>query len=731
MIKNNCFTKGYRFFILFVSCIFKFYSAHAEDISLTHEIVKPDGVILEKTYDLDGVLSSLESSDGSIAYSYSFNPEEQTLEIYDHITDSCTKKVYDSSGNLIQETLASGLTISKTYDSEGKLISLKFPDNSYVTYEYDTSYLRAIHRYNEKGEKIYTHRYTKYDSSGKLVSQELIGDLGAVDFSFDSEGKREKTSSSYLSQEIISYDLLGNISKLKHNTILREFFYDDQSRLVKETAGSNHTYGYDNCDNLIYKNGQSYNANDLNQLSDTFQYDLNGNLIVSSDGTLYAYDALNRLISAQKGDSKTLFTYDPFHRLIAKTTMKDSSQETLFFIYDGQNEIGAVDISGKIVELRILAPHSSVEAERSIAFELSDKIYAPIYDLFGNVVKLIPLSGSDDIETFDYNAFGEEAISSSKNPWRLFSKRFDQDTHLYYFGRRFYDPFLGRWLTPDPERLDGMNFYTYLHNNPYTYLDLEGLKSHKRFSFFTVDNWKLLPNPFSFVNPLPKEKPVHYELAETDDQTYEQDSHIFYVNGINNSFDEAKTNAQFISDMTSNLNVHGTYSPTQGLFTDCVNYFRRFHRKHSSPAKALKHQIKEHIHNHPSQPILIVCHSNGAVITRNALELLDDEERQKVSVVAIAPAAFIPEHLCKSVTHYESENDFVPKLDRKGRRKAKNKDNIITLKPHPKAPLFDHSLTSPTYEEPLKEEIAKHLETQEEASSENPQENTETQSQTT
>ncbi|MGK5595405.1 MAG: RHS repeat-associated core domain-containing protein, partial [Parachlamydiaceae bacterium] len=46
---------------------------------------------------------------------------------------------------------------------------------------------------------------------------------------------------------------------------------------------------------------------------------------------------------------------------------------------------------------------------------------------------------------------------------------------LSYFGRRYYDPTLGRWLTPDPIGYeDGSNLYAYVHNNPCFYSDPEG-----------------------------------------------------------------------------------------------------------------------------------------------------------------------------------------------------------------------------------------------------------------
>ena len=47
-----------------------------------------------------------------------------------------------------------------------------------------------------------------------------------------------------------------------------------------------------------------------------------------------------------------------------------------------------------------------------------------------------------------------------------------------YFGKRYYSPALGRWVTPDPAGfIDGPNLYAYVHNRPLSLLDPYGLAS--------------------------------------------------------------------------------------------------------------------------------------------------------------------------------------------------------------------------------------------------------------
>src|SRR5581483_11585854 len=52
----------------------------------------------------------------------------------------------------------------------------------------------------------------------------------------------------------------------------------------------------------------------------------------------------------------------------------------------------------------------------------------------------------------------------------------DNATSLYYYGARYYAPWLGRWLSPDPAGPgDGPNLYAYVRGNPVRFVDDGGL----------------------------------------------------------------------------------------------------------------------------------------------------------------------------------------------------------------------------------------------------------------
>jgi RHS repeat-associated protein len=68
------------------------------------------------------------------------------------------------------------------------------------------------------------------------------------------------------------------------------------------------------------------------------------------------------------------------------------------------------------------------------------------------------------------------------SPWRFASKRTDHESGYVFFGRRYYSPEAGRFLTPDPTGFsDGPNLYSYVHNSPLVLIDPYGLFSIEDF----------------------------------------------------------------------------------------------------------------------------------------------------------------------------------------------------------------------------------------------------------
>lgn len=121
----------------------------------------------------------------------------------------------------------------------------------------------------------------------------------------------------------------------------------------------------------------------------------------------------------------------------------------------------------------------------AIAVEPDGQPYVPLHDQRGNTTVLLSADGSP-VEIYRYSAFGETKIFAPNGDqrtnsvvgfcWRYSSKRTDEETGLIYFGRRYYDPTLLNWITPDPKGLEeGPNLYAYCLANPLRYCDVWGL----------------------------------------------------------------------------------------------------------------------------------------------------------------------------------------------------------------------------------------------------------------
>jgi RHS repeat-associated protein len=99
----------------------------------------------------------------------------------------------------------------------------------------------------------------------------------------------------------------------------------------------------------------------------------------------------------------------------------------------------------------------------------------------------IALTGSlgDTLYECQYNAYGQiinethhqdDIDSLPNNPLRFQGQYYDEETGLHYNLNRYYDPFIGRYITQDPLGiLGGLNSYQYVNGDPINWIDPLGL----------------------------------------------------------------------------------------------------------------------------------------------------------------------------------------------------------------------------------------------------------------
>jgi RHS repeat-associated protein len=184
---------------------------------------------------------------------------------------------------------------------------------------------------------------------------------------------------------------------------------------VTDPQGSTSTHEYNASDCL------SRRIDPLGK-AEIFSSDGNGNLTSTTDRktqtATFTYDALNRRTQASYQDgSVATFTYDAGDRLSSADDTAD--------------------------------PH------RPITFT-SDPLD-----------RLLTETTSLGTVTYTYEAFGRTETAGTPNPNAFrFTGREDDDTGLYYYRARYYDPTRSRFVSEGPIGFAGRNLYSYVRNGP-------------------------------------------------------------------------------------------------------------------------------------------------------------------------------------------------------------------------------------------------------------------------
>lgn len=98
------------------------------------------------------------------------------------------------------------------------------------------------------------------------------------------------------------------------------------------------------------------------------------------------------------------------------------------------------------------------------------------------------------------------------------------------------------------------------------------------------------------------------------------------------------------------------------------------------------------------------CHSQGAIHVKNALSCYPQARRGRISVVAIAPGAYITPDISSNVIHYISD-DLIPRIDKKGKKLAAKR--IFYVNASTKDFFANHSFASDLYLNIIGEEVVR------------------------
>jgi RHS repeat-associated protein len=439
--------------------------------------VKPSG---EATlYDYDDLDNLIGLKGPALSYLYEYDSLGSLIRATDVLNGSGIIRTVDPSGNVTCERLASGKVIRKSYDHADRPFSLTLPDRSEVRFSYDPLHLRSISRHDANGVHRHSHEYQEYNLLG-LVTSETAADGSHTSYTYDLKGRLTSKSNPALSITVNNYTADDCPCDVTEDGNEIRLGYDALCQLTKEPE---HSHEFSPLYNPVSEDGQTADVNDQDQLVSLggiqSSYDADGRLVHKhgADSDLaFTYDSLDRLVTVEAPNLKVAFTYDALGRRTTKTVEDrrgwiGAANYHESYLYDGDQEIGTISEDGQIKQLRI-----GLGGRPSVAIELNGTAYSPFSDLRGNVRTLTAIETGEIADSYQYTAFGPTGpLPSHSNPWRFAGKRTDDELGLVYFGKRYYDPQLARWLTPDPVGiLKAHNLYAYCLNNPWRYCDPEG-----------------------------------------------------------------------------------------------------------------------------------------------------------------------------------------------------------------------------------------------------------------
>lgn len=284
-----------------------------------------------------------------------------------------------------------------------------------------------------------------------------------------------------------SYDAIGNFTNIADSVYsgtnsgsFGKIQYDDLNRLASATNGTgSFFFGYDSTGN-VKTNSESglaaygYNAANrphavTNANGIRYLYDLNGN-VANRGGMRLVYNVNNQMsavlrptMTVQCGygaDGARLWKSNATNSLQVwiGNTYEEKNGQILFHIYAGGQLVCTFDSTGTNV---FQYYHPTVLTSTSVQTD----------------------TNGNPIQRFEYSAFGQSRYTQGTSAFapsrRYTGQVLDDDTGLYYYNFRYYDPQLGRFIQPDniiPDLSNpqSWNRYTYCVNSPLRFTDPSG-----------------------------------------------------------------------------------------------------------------------------------------------------------------------------------------------------------------------------------------------------------------
>jgi insecticidal toxin complex protein TccC len=416
------------------------------------------------------------------------------------------KQVYSAVGQLLEKRLSNGVVINYHYEEKtqrlSRLHSLRLSDNQSLqdlNYRYDPigNILEIFDKSKEPGfyanEKTEAVSQYRYDSLYQLIeangieSQQAAKESAMRNPALQLGNPDASRCVNYT--RTYEYDTGGNLYEIQHRGVqsyTQSLEIEAQSNrgIEKRDNGPNLVESFDANGNLLYLNiAQPLQWDSRNQLQQIVQLKRE----TYSDKEQYRYDANSQRVEkltqrlAQEQIHNNRFRYLPGLELREhwQTDTREQNKKTT-------EQLQVIQSDGARVLHWATGKPNEIEND-GLRYTLTDQLGSSQLELNAK---------GETISYESYYPYGGTAIWATKNiiethyKFLHYSGKEQDATGLYYYGYRYYVPWLGRWLNADPTGTsDGLNLYRMARNNPITFMDTDGampIVGSSKFPFFKI-----------------------------------------------------------------------------------------------------------------------------------------------------------------------------------------------------------------------------------------------------
>jgi RHS repeat-associated protein len=293
----------------------------------------------------------------------------------------------------------------------------------------------------------------------------------------------------YIEQYV--YDEVGNILRIAHRSADRVY------------AGW--TRDYDYCEKSLlepdrFSNRLTSAGPPAPEARPRFRYDENGNMTSMPPISVLGWDYLDRLhmstrqtVNGNRLPETTYYVYNAAGERVRKVTDRSAQHgqatrkcERIYLgayeLYREYDSAGTLTLQRETLQVlgdaqRVALVETRTEGmddglAQLIRYQLTDRVKSSVLEL-DQQAKIITYE-----EYFPYGATSYQAVrvaTETPKRYRYNGKERDIETGLYYYGARYYAPWLSRWASADPAGfIDGVNLYAYVGGNPIVLNDATG-----------------------------------------------------------------------------------------------------------------------------------------------------------------------------------------------------------------------------------------------------------------